>query len=621
MNLSDEIKSKLDIVDVIRDYIQLKPAGMNFRSVCPFHQEKSPSFMVSPEKQIWHCFGCAKGGDIFSFVMEIEGVNFVESLRILAPKAGVQFKMGDPALNSQRNRLLDILELSARYYHKFLTDSKQAENAREYLTKRGLTEETITDWRIGYSQDSWDDLVNFLKGRGFKDNEIFLAGMSVKKEGGSQFYNRFRGRIMFPIRDVSGNVIAFTARVSPEKEATETMGKYINSPQTMIYDKSKVLFGLDKAKMKIKKDDLAILVEGQMDVITAHQHGFDNVVASSGTALTTEQVILIKRYTGNIALAFDMDKAGEAALDRGMQEAMALEMNIKIIRLPSGKDPDESIKNNPKEWIEAVETAKPMMQYIFDRTFAVIDTKNIDGRQKAVKILLPVVARLGSKIDQDYWLKILCQAIDAQEDILREALHKFLNKKSNQTVDKRKVLSLGSEKRLGREESLSETLLALTLRFPELIGYINNRIQAEYLIGADNQALYKKLTIYYNRITEKNEVFFDSAKDFFINFTSWIKEESQYSRALESNVANQPDFLGRLAIIADKDFFEYDIDKCRIEMIGIINVLKKNYLSSQMKEIQKLIAEAERTNDEVGMNGLMEELKMLIEEIRQIENN
>lgn len=621
MNLSDEIKSKLDIVDVIRDYIQLKPAGMNFRAVCPFHQEKSPSFMVSPEKQIWHCFGCAKGGDVFSFVMEIEGVNFVESLRILAPKAGVQFKMGDPALSSQRNRLLDILELSARYYHKFLTDSKQAEKAREYLTKRGLTDETIADWRIGYSQDSWDDLVNFLKGRGFKDNEIFLAGMSVKKEGGSQFYNRFRGRIMFPIYDVSGNVIAFTARVSPEKEATETMGKYINSPQTMIYDKSKVLFGLDKAKMKIKKEDLAILVEGQMDVTTAHQHGFDNVVASSGTALTTEQVILIKRYTNNIALAFDMDKAGEAALDRGMQEAMAAEMNIKIVRLPSGKDPDESIKNNPKEWVEAVETAKPMMQYIFDRTFAVIDIKNIDGRQKAVKILLPVIAKLGSKIDQDYWLKVLCQAIDAQEDILREALHKFLNKKSNQVVDKRKVLSPASEKRLGREESLSETLLALTLRFPELIGYVNNKIQAEHIVGVDNQALYKKLTIYYNIITEKNEAFSDSAKDFFVNFTAWLKEENEYSQNKESNVASQPDFLGRLAIFADKDFFEYDIDKSRLEIIGIVNVLKKNYLSGQMKEVQKLIAEAEKKNDEANMNGLMEELKMLIEEIRQIENN
>ncbi|MDP2753594.1 MAG: CHC2 zinc finger domain-containing protein, partial [Nitrospirota bacterium] len=222
-------------MEVIRDYIQLKPAGINFRALCPFHREKTPSFMVSPEKQIWHCFGCQEGGDIFSFIMKMEGVSFVEALRMLAPKAGVKLAAQDTKTASQRNMLLDIVELSSKYYHKILTESGQAKAVREYLAERGLTEETIEEWRVGCSPDSWDDLIIFLKSKGYNENEIFSAGMSVKKEGANRFYNRFRGRIMFPIFDASGNAVAFSARVSSEKEAEEKMGKYINSPQTMIY--------------------------------------------------------------------------------------------------------------------------------------------------------------------------------------------------------------------------------------------------------------------------------------------------------------------------------------------------------------------------------------------------
>ena len=271
LNPSDEIKSKLDIVDVIREYIQLKAAGLNFRANCPFHREKTPSFMVSPEKQIWHCFGCGKGGDVISFVMEIEGLSFIEALRMLAKKAGVVLKKSDPVLASKRNTLLDILELSAKYYHKVLTDSQAAETARQYLRDRALTDDTIEKWQIGYSPDTWDSLTNFLKSRGFGENEIFLSGLSVKKEKAPGFYDRFRGRIMFPINDINGNVVGFTARVRKEKEEEEKMGKYINTPATMIYDKSKILFGLDKAKMSIKAEDAVILVEGQMDAITAEQ--------------------------------------------------------------------------------------------------------------------------------------------------------------------------------------------------------------------------------------------------------------------------------------------------------------------------------------------------------------
>ena len=306
MQPSEEIKSKLDIVEVIRDYIKLQQAGANWRAQCPFHREKTPSFMVSQERQIWHCFGCGKGGDVFSFVQDIEGLSFVEALRLLAPKAGVTLKRQDPKLVSQRNRLLDIIDLSRRYFHKLLMESPSAKMAREYLAGRGLKTEDLEEWQIGYSPDSWDTILNFLKSRGYKENEIFLAGMVIKGQNRPGFYDRFRGRIMFPINDVNGNTVAFTARVSPEKEKEEKMGKYINSPQTQVYDKSNILFGLDKARMEIKKADKVILVEGQMDAITAYVNDFKCVVASSGTALTEEQVKILKRYTNNLIISYDI---------------------------------------------------------------------------------------------------------------------------------------------------------------------------------------------------------------------------------------------------------------------------------------------------------------------------
>ncbi|MCD4762066.1 DNA primase, partial [bacterium] len=418
MQPSEEIKAKLDIIDLIREYIPLKAAGVNFRAKCPFHREKTPSFTVSPEKQIYHCFGCGKGGDIFSFIQEIESVDFVGALKILAPKAGVALKRQDPKAASERNRVLDIIDIARRYYSKILIDSNQAKAARQYLKERGLKEEIIDEWQIGFSPDSWDSLSKILLGKGYAEHEIFKAGMNVKNSTSSRFYDRFRGRIMFPINDVNTTTVGFSARVSPEKEAEEKMGKYINSPQTVVYDKSKILFGLDKAKQEIRRSDYAIVVEGQMDVITAHQAGFKNVVASSGTALTAHQVILLKRFTKNIMLAFDMDEAGATASDRGIQEALKQEMNIKVVELKDGKDPDDCIREDKEAWAEAVKTAKPMMQYYFDRTFSGMDLSDIVNRREAASILLNIIVKVGNRIEQDHWLKKLSEKIDVSESIL-----------------------------------------------------------------------------------------------------------------------------------------------------------------------------------------------------------
>jgi len=600
---------------------------------------------------------CGKGGDAFSFIMEMEGISFVEALRLLAPKAGVKLTRQDPKLASQRNRLLDIVELSAKYYQKNLGNNEQA---KKYLAERGITEETISEWQIGYSPDSWDDLINFLKQKGYSENEIFLAGMSVKREirraatrldSARQansahandnniqpgFYNRFRDRIIFPINDFNGNVVAFSARVNPEKEAEEKMGKYINSPQTMIYDKSKILFGLDKAKLAIKKEDLAILVEGQLDVITAHQHDFANVIAASGTSLTADQVSLLKRYSPNIVLAFDMDKAGELASERGISQAMQAEMNIKVIELPAGQDPDQAIRNNPDQWRRAIEQAKSVMQYYFDKTFAKLDLDKVSNHRQAVKILLPIIARLGNKIEQDFWLKKLSQIIDVQENILRETLYANLRQQGARTSIKQEMPDevKAVQPRHSREEMLSELLLALMLKFPLHIEYVINRLGAEQIVNLTNQSIYNNLIVYYNKtIDEWTQQGEDNS--FTINyqdFKKWLEQNLVFNPSVQNQEKSsvipgvgdydekkksQLQLLDRLALLADKDFFDFNQEQARTEIIKIVTILKKNYLISRLKEITKLIAQTEKEGDQSKLKDFMEEFKALSEEMGEI---
>lgn len=460
MNQAEDVKNKLDIVDVIREYIPVKAAGANFKAKCPFHSEKTASFMISPEKQIYHCFGCGKGGDVISFVMEIEGLDFIEALKLLAPKAGITLKESIPGKHSKKNRLLSALDLASKYYHKSLTDTGSGKKMIEYLKKRGLSLETIEYWRIGYSQNSWDDLFMFLLNKGFNEREILEAGLILRKQKGSGSYNRFRDRIMFPISDINSNIIAFTGRINPYNEEAEQGGKYINSPETELFFKSKILYGLDKAKMDIREKDYAIIVEGQTDVILSNQAGFKNVVASSGTALTFEQLNMIKRYTNNIYLCFDMDQAGQMAADRGIVEALRLEMNIKVIVLPEGKDPAELINLDKDLFEKAISEAKPMMQYYLDKILSENDISKIEEKREASTKIVNILAKIINKVEQDFWLKKVSAFLDIPEAILREMIEdqvKKENKYSNlgnktpKTVNTDEKRIAASVKEEGRE--------------------------------------------------------------------------------------------------------------------------------------------------------------------------
>lgn len=661
MNPSDEIKAKLDLVDVIRGYIDLKPAGINFRANCPFHREKTPSFMVSADKQIWHCFGCGKGGDLFAFVMEIEGLSFVETLRLLAPKAGVELKQTDPKLVSRKSRLLDAVELAAKYYHHVLMTGRQAAPARDYLAKRGLSEATIVDWRIGYSPDSWDDLGNFLASRGFSPDEIFAAGLSIKKEGSNRFYNRFRGRIMFPLADANGHVVGFTARVSPEREATEQMGKYINSPQTLIYDKGKLLFGLFKAKQAIRQEGAAVLVEGQMDVITAHQHGFANVIATSGTALTADQLELIKRYTRNLLFALDADAAGQAAISRGEEVARTVDyqeveavdsygrlrryidpsqsynFHLKVIAIPSGKDPDECIRSNPEEWRQAVAAAKEVMEYQFDRTLAGLDPKNVEHRRQALAVLLPKLSELGrrDRSEQDFWVKRLAERLAITEPALREDLNR-LQPAANRPKPAEPSAAVAPAAPKSREEQLSDLLLALNLRFPQYFTYTVHNLQLDQLLGAANQALYKALIIYYNKNTD-NWLAGNPADDIgngqpgpnlaaaspqfsYQNLREWLNNP-EAAPALLMDPSSREKLgatLDRLTLLGEKEYFQYEPEQARGEVIKLVAWLKQHYLKERLKELGQLIAQAERAGQAGELTPLLEEFKLLSEEIKEL---
>lgn len=616
MQQSDEIKQKLDIVDIIRDYLPLKAAGMNFRARCPFHREKTPSFMVSPDKQIFHCFGCGKGGDVFTFIQEIEGVDFIGALRILAPKAGVMLKRQDPKLASQRNRILDILEISRKHYHQLLLTSKLAEGTRKYLKSRGIDREIAEEWQIGFALDSWDNLSNLLKSKAFSEQEIFLAGMIAKSDTSSRFYDRFRGRIMFPINDLNGATVAFSARIMPEQEEENKMGKYINSPQTNVYDKSKIIFGLDKAKLHIKSEDLAIVAEGQMDVITAHINGHKNVIASSGTALTQDQIQIIKRYTNNIALAFDMDAAGSMAADRGAREAMKAEMNVKVIELPNGKDPDECIRKDPELWREAIANARQVMEYYFNQIFKDLDINKIENKREGVKKALPIIRQLENKIEQDYWLKYLSEIVNVDEFILREAISGIKNIKTSKR--EQIVKATGETKKvLSKEERTSEILLILLLKYPFLLEYSIKNINIEHIIGDNLNILYRKLLLYYNNIINNAIDANESEIINYQNFRQWLAENQNNKDIINESQLN---YYDRLAFLGETDFFKYENDEAKNEAIGLIKELNKSQLVGNLRVLEKQIAEAERQKNNKHIDELMEEFRLLSEELRDYTN-
>jgi len=417
----EEIKSRLNAADIIGEYIRLEKTGANYKARCPFHNEKTPSFMVNAEKQIWHCFGCQKGGDIFSFVMEMEGVEFKEALKILADKAGVPLKKFNAETEKKKNRTLEILELATKFYETQLWSGAGKIKILNYLKERGLNEESIRQFRLGYAPAGWRNILTFLTGRGYSVQEIEKTGLLVKKEN-ADFYDRFRDRIIFPVADAMGKVVGFSARVAPGGD--ESQAKYVNTPESEVYHKGKVLYGADKAKSEIKSQDFVLLVEGNMDVIAAVQAGIKNTVAVSGTALTAEQINIVKRYTNNLRMFFDMDKAGEAATKKSIKLCFEQDVNVKVVELPEGKDAADLARSNPVLLKETVEKPADAMEYFFQKVFSKEDKSEVEGKNKIAGEILDMLSHVSSEIGKSHWVKKLAEELQTTESVLTDMLKK-----------------------------------------------------------------------------------------------------------------------------------------------------------------------------------------------------
>jgi DNA primase len=483
VGVAAEVKSKLTVVDVVSETVQLKKAGTTLKGLCPFHGEKTPSFIVTPGRETWHCFGCGEGGDIFSFVMRRDGIAFPEALRRLAQRAGVEIDERTSREDAHRKRLHDVLDTAFAFYHAVLLNSETGAPALAYLRGRGFTDESIERAQLGFAPPDWDALVRTLeRKRQIGAPELIEVGLATPRKSGRGVYDRFRGRVLFPIRDATGNATGLGGRIlpapppptiaapdpapapaaaagAPRVGATEPADgaqtatgarrpaggpapdpdgpKYLNSPATPLFDKSRTLYPLDRAKAAIRKSGIAVIVEGYTDALMAHQAGFENVVASLGTALTPGQVALLTRYAAKkIVLAYDVDPAGERAGTLGVTALESLTRQlaatdagveldeVRVARLPDGKDPDELIRDAPDAWREAIRTAAPIVDYLIDFHARTADMRTTGGRARFIDLILPTLRTVRNPVLRDGYLQRLRQVSGVEERVLLESLHR-----------------------------------------------------------------------------------------------------------------------------------------------------------------------------------------------------
>ncbi len=497
MSVVDEIKQRLDIVEVIGEYVSLQKTGKNFKGLCPFHTEDTPSFVVFPETQSWHCFGaCSTGGDLLTFIMRQENIEFPEALRFLAARAGIQLKPLDEAAQEQRDeaqRLYAVNADAAQYYNDILLRSPQGERARDYLKQRGITRETAVVFQLGFALDQWHALETFLGKRGRDREDILKAGLVVENDEGN-VYDRFRGRVIFPIRDVRGRTIGFGGRVLDDSQP-----KYLNTPTTPVFDKGSVLYGIDLAASNIRESGTAIVVEGYMDVVIPHQCGVDNVVACMGTALTEEQVQILERMTDELIFALDPDEAGVRAVEKGVDVARKslrrqtvpvptatglveyktrLDAQIRVLVLPEGLDPDELVLRDRSMWDRLVDESLPVVDYFFQLVEQEVDLSTSTGKREAVERLVPVIAAVDNVVERNHHLQHLARLVHIDERELRPLLDRSEHTGRERSSRRRPpepprrsqaMKDLVERSSPGGELSLEDRCLALVLQDPTLL--------------------------------------------------------------------------------------------------------------------------------------------------------
>jgi DNA primase len=426
----DEIRNRVDIVGIISEYVPLKPSGKGHKGLCPFHQEKTPSFMVDSEKQIFHCFGCGEGGNVFSFIMKMEKLNFPEAVKMLAEKAGVQLptpKNQDSQLYRERETILRLNEISASYYQKILYE-QNGKKALKYLSERNFKKETIQKFHLGYALPGYEHLIKILVQKKFKATDLFKAGLAVKSRKTGNVIDYFRNRVMFPIINLQGKIIAFGGRV-----LDDALPKYINSPETPVYSKGKNLYGLFQARMGIRQKNQVIIMEGYTDVLMAHQYGFDNTVGSLGTALTTQQIDLLKRYADEVIIAFDSDTAGKNATLRSLNLIKKAGIKIRIISLPADSDPaDVLLKKGADFFDRLIEKSLPLIDYKLEILTQQHNPASSEGKIAIARGLFDDLANIDSQLELHAEVKKIAERLGLEEDTMFKDLSRY--QRGNRTL-------------------------------------------------------------------------------------------------------------------------------------------------------------------------------------------
>ncbi|MDP3963964.1 MAG: DNA primase [bacterium] len=590
---SEEVKNRLDIIDVIGGYVRLHQAGANFKATCPFHHEKTASFYTSREKQIWHCFGCGAGGDIFSFVMKIEGLEFPEALRLLADRAGVTIQQEDPRIRSERMRLQDLMKSAVAFYEEVFARASEAE-VREYIKRRGVGDETRGRFNIGYApHDAWDGLMRHLSFKGYRPEEIERAGLAVRGDDG-RWRDRFHNRLMFPLFDGQGVAVGFSGRhFEARHPATSRMtpAKYVNTPETILYNKSRLLYGLHLAKEAIRQTKHAVLVEGQFDVVLSHQAGIMQAIATSGTALTEDHIRLIKRHTTRIRTAFDNDAAGAMATNRSVLLLLANDIAVEVIRIQSGKDPADLVLADPAAWQKIVENAEPLLDFYLRNVQERAEGADAAQKRDLLNQVLAPLAVVSDPVTKGHYVGKLADVLRVEARYVQEAMDRLLAQASG--VRQAKAHDMQTARSLAvlpqnRWMDIEEYLIAFLVANKDLATKYRAELSEDLFTFAHTKTLYAAL------LAEE----------------SGSKNQEKISDELKLE-------LGRMALKADRfaeRLGQFDAEQ---EIASFIHELKTSRIRSRLRELTNVLRSAQH---EVRQT-ILEEFQQLSAQLQKTEKH
>ncbi|MFH1244833.1 MAG: DNA primase [bacterium] len=499
----EEVKQKVDIVEVIGERVQLKKAGRHFKGLCPFHSEKTPSFIVSPERQSFKCFGCQSGGDVITFLQDYDGYSFLEALELLAKRVGITLESYRPSSqDTYKRRLQEILSLAAEYYQYLLTKHASGEEARAYLKSRGIGNEAISQFYLGFAPNQWRSVSDYLvKKKGYTEEELLTVGLTIKSEGG-RYYDRFRGRVMFPLRDHKGVVVGFAGRtlLADAKEA-----KYINSPETPLYNKSRMLYGLWENREYIRKEKTIVLVEGELDVIPSWQAGVKHVVAIKGSAFTQEQAQLMARYCPNVIMSLDADPAGQEAIKRAVIVAEQLDLSIRVVQITEGKDPGEVATNNPRGWREMIKKSVLFWDFLIESACRGNDAKSGTGAKNIAAEVIPSLSQIANSVVRAHYVSELAKRLSVPEESIYSEIERTIKRK---TLNSLKQTIGGIERgKIGRREEVEKYALSLALQYYPKIGVNLGKLKTSWLETIGAAKILEQLQAWDSKIEFKIQMF------------------------------------------------------------------------------------------------------------------